>query len=118
MQMRKRDSTQEEAAQRDDAPRLGLRLQILLPVIFGVIHFLGLMSMINTGVSGDGARGLVLWEWPVFLLCWLARFRCSWSPSGWVTFEVAGTLMWALFGLIIGTAIDRIRVFIARRSIW
>jgi tetrahydromethanopterin S-methyltransferase subunit B len=112
-------STQEEAATDvDEAPRLRVRLQILLPVIFGAIHLVGLTSMILNGVNGDQALGLLIWEWPVFLLCMhplFVQFQCSWTPGGWVTFAVAGTLIYALFGLIIGTAIDRIRVFIARR---
>lgn len=115
-----RDSTQEEAEDAGDAPRLWVRLVILLPVIFGAVHLLGLLRMMLSGVSGDGALAIVIWDWPVFLVCGpLGRYLCSWTHSSWVLFAVVGTPFYALFGLVIGAALDRFRIFIAeRRSHW
>lgn len=118
--MRGRDSTQDEADDADDTPRLRVRLVILLPVIFSAVHLLGLLQMTLSGVSGDGALAIVIWDWPVFLVCGpLGRYLCSWTHGSWVLFAVVGTPFYALFGLVIGAALDRLRIFITeRRSYW
>jgi hypothetical protein len=99
---------------------LKVRLQILLPLIFAGIHLLAMGLTILTGdENGDGALGVVLWNWPVFVLCKLSivgRYICSFTPHGWVVFVLTGALIYAFIGFVIGTVIDRIRALIARRS--
>lgn len=98
---------------------LKVRLQILLPLIFAGIHLIAMGGTLLTGgENGDGALGIVLWNWPVFVLCKLSivgRYICSFTPRGWVVFVLTGALIYAFIGLVIGTLADRIRAVIARR---
>lgn len=94
-----------------------LRLRILLPVIFAAFHFIAVGEMLLTGgENGDGALGLVMLDWPLLALCMhspsdsaLARYFCSLAPHAWVHYLLAGTLMYALAGFVIGATIDGVR---------
>lgn len=95
------------------------RLRIRLAVIFAAIHFIVVGGGILMGAqNGDGALGLVFWDLPLLELCAhspLGRYVCSFSPRGWAIYVLAGTLIYALIGFVIGAAIDGLRALIVHR---
>jgi hypothetical protein len=97
-----------------------LHLRILLPVAFAAFHFIAVGDMLLTGgENGDGALGLVILDGPLFVLCVhapsaLGRYFCSLTYPGCVIYLLAGTLMYALAGFVIGAVIDRARALLMR----
>lgn len=104
------------------------RLRIRLAVIFAAIHFFAVGSaVLGTAGGRGGGEGLAFvflgWDLPLLALCQhlavcseplyndyslgISRFS--------VYFLLAGTLMYALCGFIIGAAIDGVRALVAQR---
>lgn len=92
-------------------------LALWLTVILAVIHFIAIGGGILAGdFEGDGALGFIMWDWLLLALCAhsvLGRYLCSNTPHGLVVYVVAGTLIYALVGFVIGSLIDGIRALIA-----
>jgi hypothetical protein len=96
------------------------RLSLWLAVIFAAFHFVVVAgAILESGGGGEGLTfALIGYDWVLLWLCAhsvLGRYLCSFTPRGWVIYLLAGTLIYAIAGFAIGSAIDGLRTLIARR---
>ena len=93
------------------------RVRILLPLILGGIYFLMMgATILQTGGNGEGfAFSVLYFDLPLLVLCQHSAV-CGTKYYGLLAFILlAGTLMYAIAGFVIGAVIDWIRALIARR---
>jgi hypothetical protein len=98
------------------------RLRIRLAVIFAALHLIVVGTAILES-DGDDEEGLAyvlaLCDFPLYAMCDFTAI-CGHKYYGPVVsglfFLVAGTLMYAVVGFLVGAVIDWVRTLIARHS--
>ena len=99
------------------------RLSLWLPVIFAAFHLVVVGAAFLEAGGDDGGEGLAFAiffaDLPLFVLAKAVHIPGSINPgphNAKLFILLAGTLMYALVGFLIGAAIDWIRAFLARRQ--